>query len=186
MSTKLTTGKVRFSYVNIFEPKAPQGGGDPVYSITLLIPKNDTATVQKINAAMKEARDNFCSKNGASAIPVQFNHTMHDGDGVKDSGESYGAECKGCYVISVKSKQRPLIIDNFKQDITDPGQVYSGCYGRAVINFYGYSRQGKKGVSASLLGIQMLSEGEPLGTMATADDFNDGFTDADGGNIDFM
>ena len=154
MSTKLTTGKVRFSYVSIFEAKVPPQGGDPVYSITLLIPKNDTATVGKMKAAMQEARNNYCNKFGANAIPAQFNHTMHDGDGVRDSGEPYGAECKGCYVITVKSKQKPLIIDNFKQEITDPGQIYSGCYGRAVINFYGYNAAGKKGVSASLLGAK--------------------------------
>lgn len=34
----LVTGKVRFSYVNIFEPRAINGGEEK-YSITILIPK---------------------------------------------------------------------------------------------------------------------------------------------------
>ena len=41
----ITTGVVRASYVNIFQPRASQNGGDPKYSVTLLIPKNDTATI---------------------------------------------------------------------------------------------------------------------------------------------
>jgi len=174
--TKVVTGKVRFSYCNLFEAKEPQGGGDPKYSCTLLIPKSDTTTLEKIKAAIAEARENFCKKNGASALPVKPNHTMHDGDGVRDSGDPYGPECKGCYVITVSSKQKPVIVDSFRNPVTDPGEVYSGCYGRASINFYGYSRNGKKGISAGLLSIQKLHDGDALGgAMGSADDFDDGY-----------
>ena len=184
MATKVVTGKVRFSYVSIFEPKEPQGGGEPKYGLTLLIPKADTQTKGKIQAAMTEARDNFCKCNGANALPQKFNHTLHDGDGLRDSGEPYGPECHGCYVITVSSKQKPVIVDNMGNPITDPAEVYSGCFGRASINFYGYSQNGKKGVSAGLLAIQKLHEGEPFGTVGSADDFNDGY--ADGDADDFM
>ncbi len=179
MATKVVTGKVRFSYVNIFEAKEPQGGGDPKYSVTLLIPKSDTATVGKIKQAIAEARDNFCSRNGASALPQNPNHTLHDGDGTRDSGDPYGPECRGCYVITVSSKQKPVIVDNFRNPVTDPGEVYSGCFGRAAINFYGYSQNGKKGISAGLLSIQKLHDGDPFGTVGSADDFNDDYQDGE-------
>ena len=175
MSTKVVTGKVRFSFCNIFEAQAPQGGGEPKYGVTLLIPKSDTATLEKIKAAMAEARENFVKKNGANALPVKPNHTMHDGDGLRDSGEPYGPECKGCYVITVSNKNKPVIVDNFRNEITDPSEVYSGCYGRAAINFYGYNRNGKKGISASLLSVQKLHDGEPFGTAGSADDFDDDY-----------
>ena len=177
-TTKVITGKVRFSYVNIFEPNAQSE--DPKYSITLLIPKSDTVTIGKIKEAIAEARDAFCKKNGANALPAKPNHTLHDGDGLKDSGEPYGEECKGCYVISVSSKQKPVIVDSFRNPITDAGEVVSGDYGRAAINFYGYSRSGKKGVSAGLQSIQKLHDGEPLGgARGSADDFNDDFQDGE-------
>lgn len=178
MSTKVVTGKVRFSYCSIFEAREPQGGGDPKYSVTLLIPKSDTQTLGKIKAAMAEARENFCKKNGPNALPPKPNHTMHDGDGMRDSGEEFGPECKGNYVITVSSKQKPIIVDSFRNAITDPGEVYSGCYGRASINFYGYSKNGKKGISAGLLSIQKLHGGEPLGgSVGSADDFDDDYRD---------
>lgn len=177
MATKVVTGKVRFSYVNIFEPQENNNGGDPKYSVTLLIPKSDTATIGKIKEAMTEARENFCKRNGATALPQKPNHTLHDGDGVRDSGDPYGPECKGCYVITVSSKQKPVIVDSFRNQITDPGEVYSGCYGRASINFYGYNANGKKGISAGLLSIQKLHDGEPFGTVGSADDFADDFKD---------
>lgn len=178
MSTKVVTGKVRFSFCNIWEPKASQDGGDLKYSITLLIPKSDTATLGKIKAAIAEAREAFCKKNGASALPLQPITPLHDGDGTKPStGEPYGPECKGCYVISVSSKQKPVIVDSFRNEITDPAEVYSGCYGRASINFYGYSNK-KKGIGAGLLSIQKLHDGDPFGTVGSADDFNDDYKDA--------
>lgn len=179
MSTKVVTGKSRLSYANIFEPKAPQSGGDPKYSVTLLIPKTDTATLAKIKEAIADARENFCKRNGANALPVKPNTTLHDGDGVRDSGDPYGPECHGHYVITVSSKQKPVIVDRNGQPILDSSEVYSGCYGRASINFYGYSQAGKKGISAGLLAVQKLADGEPFGTVGSADDFNDGFKDDD-------
>ena len=179
MSTKVVTGKVRFSFCHIFEPQEPQGGGDPKYSVTLLIPKADKATLGKIKQAMDEAREKFCERNGANALPQKYNHTLHDGDGVRDSGDPYGPECKDCYVITVSSKQKPVIVDNMLNPVTDPGEVYSGCYGRASINFYGYNSNGKKGVSAGLLSVQKLYDGEPFGIVGSADDFADDYKDED-------
>ncbi len=184
MATKIVTGKVRFSYVNIFEPKAPQGGGEEKYSVTLLIPKSDTSTLEKIKAAIVEARENFVAKNGSNSLPAKPNHTLHDGDGVRESGDPYGPECKGCWVINVSSKQKPVVVDSFRNEITDPGEVYSGCYGRASINFYGYNSNGKKGISAGLLSIQKLHDGEPFGTVGSADDFDDDFKDDGAEDID--
>jgi hypothetical protein len=191
MATKVITGKVRLSYCNIFEPQTPQDGGEPKYSVTLLIPKTDTVTIGKIKAAMAEARDAFCKKNGAQALPANPVSPLHDGDGVKpNSGEPYGPECKGCYVLNVscKATQKPVVVDEFGNEISgpttvcsNPSAVYSGCYGRASINFYGYSNR-RKGIGAGLLGIKKLSDGEPFGTFGSASDFDDGWTDPEAGD----
>ena len=186
MSTKVVTGKVRLSFCQLFEPKAIDGGA-PKYSVTLLIPKSDTTTLGKIQAAMAEAADRFRQKNGAAALPANPINPLHDGDGVKpSSGEPYGPECKGCYVMAVScgEQQKPVVVDAFGQPITDPGEVYSGCYGRASINFYGYNNR-KKGIGAGLLAIQKLTDGEPFGTVGSADDFNDGYVDEAAGD-DFL
>ena len=186
MSTKVVTGKVRLSFCQLFEPKAIDGGA-PKYSVTLLIPKSDTATLGKIKAAMNEAADNFRKKNGAAALPANPINPLHDGDGMKPStGEPYGPECKGHYVMAVScsESQKPVVVDAAGNAILDPGEVYSGCYGRASINFYGYNNR-KKGIGAGLLAVQKLHDGEPFGTVGSADDFNDGWTDGGVGD-DFL
>lgn len=185
MSTKVVTGDCRFSYVQVFEPKSTDGG-DPKYSVQLLIPKSDTATLGKIKAAEHEAAENFRKRNGAASLPANPVSPLHDGDGVKpNSGEPYGPECKGHYVLSVSSKDKPIVVDHDGNAILNSAEVYSGCYGRASINFYGYSNR-RKGIGAGLLAIQKKYDGEPLGGVrGSADDFNDGYVGV-GMNDDFL
>ena len=108
MSTKITTGKVRFSFCHLFEPQPSKEGGKDKYSVTLLIPKKDTLTYNKMKAAIKEAADRYREKNGPRSLPEKFNTTIHDGDGVRDSGEPYGDECKDCWVITVTTQKKPV------------------------------------------------------------------------------
>ena len=55
MATKVITGvNTRWSYANVWEPKSINGG-TPKYSVSLIIPKSDTKTVEKIQAAIEEA-----------------------------------------------------------------------------------------------------------------------------------
>ena len=55
MSTKVVTGKVRFSYANVWEPQSVNGS-DPKYSVSLIIPKSDKKTIEKIKAAIEVAK----------------------------------------------------------------------------------------------------------------------------------
>ena len=182
MSTKITTGKVRFSYCTLIEPRKSTDGGKDKYSVTLLIPKTDKKTYAKIKEALKEADAKYREKNGAKSLPPKPNTTLHDGDGVRgESGEAFGAECKNCWVITVTTTKKPVIFDRERNEI-DAEEVYSGCYGRAVINFAAYNHNDtKKGISAYLVSLQKLSDGEPLGggAVASADDYDDDYEDDD-------
>ena len=52
---KVITGpNTRWSYANVWEPKSINGGA-PKYSVSLIIPKSDTKTVSKIQAAIEAA-----------------------------------------------------------------------------------------------------------------------------------
>ena len=52
--TKVVTGVVRLSYANVWEP-ASINGSNPKYSVSLIIPKTDTKTIDAINAAVDAA-----------------------------------------------------------------------------------------------------------------------------------
>jgi len=176
-TTKIRTGKVRLSYCNLFNPKVFDNG-PPKYSVTLLIPKEDKTTINLINAAMEAAKASWTQKNGKK-LPSNLKHTLHDGDGDRPNGGEFGVECKGHYVITVSTKDKPRLVNREKQDITDSTVIYSGCYAYAVINFYVFDNNGNKGVSAGLNGIMKLYDGEPLsGAVITDKDWGD-FEDED-------
>lgn len=182
MSTQITTGKVRFSYCSLFEPRAAVAGGQENYSVTLLIDKGDKFTLDKIKAAIEEAKQNYLQKNSGKKLPSGLKTTLHDGDGERPNGGDFGPECAGCYVMTVSSKNKPVLVDKNKTPITDPQDLYSGCYGRAIINFYVYDTNGNKGVSAGLNGVMKLHDGEPLsGGVVTDADWDDDWEDPEAG-----
>ena len=53
--TKVVTGVCRFSYANLWEPKAMDENSKAKYSVSLIIPKSDTKTLDKIRAAIQAA-----------------------------------------------------------------------------------------------------------------------------------
>lgn len=174
--TKVITGvNTRWSYANVWHPKAINGGA-PKYSVSLIIPKSDTATVNKIKAAIQAAYDDGESKlkgNGKSVPPLSALKTpMRDGDLERPDDDAY----KNAYFINANSATAPGIVDSDRQPIIDTSEVYSGVYGRASINFYAFNSNGNKGIACGLNNLQKIKDGEPLGGKSRAED---DFADAD-------
>ncbi|NBT76541.1 MAG: DUF2815 family protein [Betaproteobacteria bacterium] len=162
--TKVVTGKVRLSYVNIFTPRVGPSGGDPKYSVCVLIPKSDKATVDKVKAAVEAAKQAGTATFGGK-VPAGVKSPLRDGD-----TEREGPEYKGHYFINCNSKQRPNVVDAAVNPILSQDEVYSGCYGRVSINFYAYNQSGNKGVGAGLQNVQKIADGDPLSGRSRAED----------------
>jgi len=168
-TTKVVTGKVRLSYAFLFEARAPRENpeGEKKFSTSILIPKTDKETLTKIKAAQEAA----IAAKWPGKRPAKIAMTLHDGDGVKEkTGEPYGPECKGHYVMAVSSKMRPGIVDTDMNKIIDSSEISSGDYARVSINAYAYDVSGNRGVSFGLGNVQFLSKGEPLGGSTRAED----------------
>ncbi|NYV67254.1 DUF2815 family protein [Bacillus sp. Gen3] len=176
-NTRVVTGEVRLSYVNLLKPRASLQGGEEKYSVTILLPKSDVQTKQMLDAAIEAAKQIGKEKKWNGVIPPMVSIPIHDGDGVKPSdGLPFGPECKGHWVFSASSKvdQPPKIVDANLNPILDPTEIYSGMYGRIAVNFAPYAAQGKKGIGCYLsTNVQKTRDGEPLGASApaAADDF---------------
>lgn len=139
----VTTGKVRLSYCHVWQPQTPQNGGDPKYSVTILIPKSDAATVNALFQEMEQAKQAGVANVWGGTLPPIVKIPLYDGDGVRPSGEAFGPECKGCMVITASSKSQPQVVDLNVQPILNQAEVYSGCYGRVSLNFFAYNQAGK-------------------------------------------
>lgn len=165
----ITTGKVRASYVNIFQPRVPENGGDPKYSVTLLIPKTDMATLNAIFAEIERAKQEGAQKFNGS-IPPMCKTPIYDGDGYRPSGEAFGEECRGHMVMTASSKNPVVVVGLNMQNIINPAEVYSGCYIRASLSFFAYNSNGNKGIGCGLNAVQKIEDGEPLAMHISAEE----------------
>ena len=171
MVSKITTGKVRFSYVFLFEPRAPKDkpDGEKKYSVTLLIPKSDKATVKALRDAEKQCAEENAGVWGGR-VPTNLKSIIHDGDVEADLETN--PEYAGHFYMTVSAGERykPNLVDARMQEIIDPQDLYSGCYGRVSLMPFAYNFQGNKGVSFGLRNVQVLQKGEPLGGISRAED----------------
>ena len=165
---KVITGKdTRWSYANVWEAKSINGG-TPKFSVSLIVPKSDTVTVEKIKAAIQAAYEDGQAKlkgNGRSVPPLTAIKTpLRDGDTERPDDPAYA----GCYFINANSATAPGIVDADLNPILSRSEVYSGVYGRASISFYAFNSNGNKGIACGLNNLQKIRDGEPLGGKASA------------------
>ena len=166
-STKVVTGKVRFCFLNVFEPAAMNEGDQPKYSICILIPKSDAKTIGAINKAVEAAKvagkAKIADKNGK--IPSTIKVPLRDGD--EERGDDPAFE--NMMFLNANSTRRPAIVDKNLNPIMEKDEFYSGCYGRVSLNFYAFNVQ-SKGIAAGLQNIQKLEDGEMLSGGSTVEE----------------
>lgn len=173
--TKVLIGEVRFSYAHVFTPDSIDGA-EPKYSVSIIIPKSNEALVTKIKAAIATAA-NTAKSSLWGGKTAGWKNPLRDGDEERPDDPAY----EGAYFINASSKRQPGIVKpgvvngkNAAVAITDENEFYSGCYGYASVNFYGYAKNGNKGVAAGLNNVLKTKDGEFLGGRASADtDFNE-------------
>ncbi|UTG84513.1 DUF2815 family protein [Bacillus paranthracis] len=178
-STKVITEKIRLSFAHLFEPYAINGG-EPKYSVSILIPKTAKKTLAKLDAAVEAAKEEGKGKWGGK-IPHNLKLPVRDGDLERPDDPAY----VGHVFFTASSKSRPDIAKPNGKDangktkfliITDPDEVYSGCYAKASLNAYPFNANGNRGIAIGLNSIVKVQDGEPLGGRSS---INEDFSDED-------
>lgn len=175
---KVITGpETRWSYANLWEPKSINGG-TPKFSVSLIIPKSDAKTIDKVKAAIEAAYREGEAKlrgNGKSVPPLaSIKNPLRDGDAERPDDEAYA----NAYFINANATTAPGIVDANCNPVLTRSEVYSGVYGRASISFYAFNSNGNKGIACGLNNLQKIRDGAPLGGKASAEsDFATGDED---------
>lgn len=175
-ANQVTTGKVRFSYVHIFEKHAFDS--DPSkeqYSLCVLIPKDDKKTLASIARAIETAKEIGKPKMWDNKIPAKLWNPLRDGDEEHPEDEAF----EGHYFLNAKSNTKPGIVDRNLERILDPEEVYSGCYGRVSLTFFPFNSAGNRGVGVGLNNVQKVADGERLGGRSNAEDDFEEYDDED-------
>ena len=177
MSTKVTTGKVRLSYLVVDTARAMEEGETPKFSSAILLPKlingKPNPDIAKIDAAIEEAKLIGKSKKWQGNIPPVLKLPWRDGDVEKPEDEAY----KGHLFFNASNERKPILLDMDKRPLANASDLYSGAYARVAINFFPFAGK-SKGVAVSLESILKLEDGESLGGgIVTYDDAVAAFSD---------
>lgn len=162
VETKVIAGLVRFSYAHVWEPYAMEGS-DLRYSVSLIIPKDNTELIAKIKKAINAALIAGKAKFGNKVTPA-IKLPLRDGDIEKAGDDAY----QNSFYIGASSRTKPTIVNALKQPITNEEDFYSGCYGYASINFYVSDKGGIK-VCCGLNHLLKAKDGDFLGGKSSAD-----------------
>jgi len=134
VSTKVITGIVRLSYVNVWEPASINGGAEK-YSVSVIIPKSDKKTISAVNAAIDASIKESARKFGGK-VPnkATLKLPLRDGDIERDD-EAYADS----YFVNANSKVAPQVVDKELNPVINRGEVYSGIYARVSLTFYAFN-----------------------------------------------
>lgn len=167
LPNEFVTGECRLSYVTLDVARAINGVGAPQYSLKILIPKTDTATLTDLKKAMEAAKANGVTegkkpfKSFSEALLATMRVNLDDGD-VKFPDNP---ECAGHWCLNAKTPQDkpPGILNEKKERVTNPTDIYSGMYGKVHVQLYPYDIAGNRGVGVSLQNVMKTKDGDPLG-----------------------
>jgi Enterobacter phage Enc34, ssDNA-binding protein len=178
---RLMIRDVRLAFPNLWKATAPSSGGEPAFSASFIMPPNHPQ-MKEVNAALNAvAKEKWGAKAPAiyKALESSDKLCLHDGD-TKAEYDGY----EGNKFISTRSKVRPTVIDQQRQELTEAdGKPYSGCYVNASIELWAQDNNYGKRVNAQLRGVQFLRDGDAFAggsRPADADEFDEiGVADGD-------
>ena len=205
MRVTYQTPAFRLSYPSLFEAKPTlndkPGAPDLKYGITMLFPKKAVAEAlkaQKHKAAqwmstdncmgfwseiVKVARGNFGPEINLQGLKLT---KFRDGDKPKETSGKIEENEKGFIVVRTTSKDKPQCLRQDKTVITDPGELYAGCWVRGLLTIAPFYKP-NHGVTIYLAGVQKLADDAPFSSRPRAEDEFDavamdqsGVTSADG------
>lgn len=191
LNTKVKTGVVRFSFCHLFTPTAFAEGQQKKYSIALMVDKNDKATLTALKQAYENAKQVGVQKYGARFAnlandllckPNDKLGLIKDGD--SDPRYNEQEDNHGMFILNAKCSTAPGVYakETGTTQLTAEQEdvVYSGCYGKASINFFAYQQAGNTGIGIGLNNVLKTADGDNLGGRVSGSvDFAEDFADED-------
>lgn len=187
MAQKIKLSNVRVAFASDLFVAKVQGDDPkalPKFGCTFLIDPT-SPQIATINAAIEAAA---VEKFGAKAAVVLKGMRATEKAGLRDGDLKSYAGYAGNMYISASNTMRPTVIDADKTPlVAADGKPYSGCVVNASIEVWAYDHpKGGKGISATVLGVQFVKDGEKFGSgssVADESDFDDVSTGADADSL---
>lgn len=170
--SKTVTPEFRVAFPAVFQPKRNDLNGKDEFSIVALFPKG-----ADLSGLKKAANDAAVKKFGAdtSKWPPGMRSPFRDqGERIeaakrenKPAPQGYEA---GAIYLTLRSTQRPGVVDQNVQEIIDQADFYGGCWAKASLNAYAYDQKGNRGVAFGLGNLQKVRDDDYFGNRTKPQD----------------
>lgn len=163
-NTKFVTPEIVCSYPALFVAEDPFNSGQPKFSLSIPIKKDDKealANIQQciVNAAVNKWGEKKKDLKGLTLPLADADQTDRADDPIYS----------GTYYFNAKSNKRPGVVGLDLQPIMDEDEIYPGCIIRASMTFYGYDFNNKKGIAVGLQNVMKVRDGERIGGGSSAE-----------------
>ena len=197
---KVIVKNATLGFNDLFKAKPVKGSDVLKFSATLIVNER-TSIVYTVDGEKKIAKPDVLQAISEKVIKEKFNGKLpakaqnwlyNKADGtttrekyINDEGEFWaGIDENSWYISASKPEEKTkngkmTVLNQIKKPIeANEGILFSGCEVNAVIDIYAFDatdKNGGKGATASLEGIQLVKAGEPLGFVPTdaTEDFDE-------------
>jgi hypothetical protein len=153
-TVKIITPTFRIAFHSLLRPHKFDNEKDEKYKIGMLFPKGtDLSDLKK--KTLKYAKAAFGTK--PTKEQLKYTWTKIDED------NKYGEEFTGCIFIKAKSFTKLALLDEDREEVIDPGEIYKGRQARAVMHPFYYEDPSPGGISFDLDAVQLLDHDERIG-----------------------
>lgn len=150
--TIVWTAECPITYVDLYTPREPHfEGSKPQYQCIVLIDKKDTATLDELKKALTAAENKLTETNADQP----FESFLNDGDIREDRNGQQISGFVGRWYFTAKNQNKPNLYKLTQSGAvpTEEGDIRNWDKGQAVIQLRAYDYQGRKGVSARIIGF---------------------------------
>lgn len=173
-SDDFKTPPCRLSFAQTLFKARAQENGKPKYGCTLIFPKDARAALEKHVADVIKAQWGEKGLEKAKAGLIKSPFLAGDGKEArnKTSGELHPGMSADVFFIRVQANEdRPPVVRYKDPNIpATADEVYSGCYGFAVINAFAWNNpQNGDGVSFGIQYFQKTKDGDRIGGSGQVD-----------------
>ena len=152
LSKKVVTNKVCMNFPSLFRvnDNTKNGNSIPKYGTTIIVDKNDEETLNKMYSAIKNA-----AEEGGFADESFFKSPLNDGDVLHPGENLY----KNSMYLYASSSLPPRVVDHKVEEIKFRRDEFpSGTIAKVSLVFVPYKFNGKCGVSATLINVQVFPQ----------------------------
>lgn len=153
--------RIAFPWLSKVRPNKPGDTKIEKYGAVVLIPKTETALVERARAAIKAA---FLSKFGDAAKLSKDKQPMKDGDAPEFEDDDAPGKFPGYMYFNVGAypEHPPVLKHADKSPMTNPAALSSGDWAYVSVKARAYAFENTKGVSFDILGLRMVKKGDPI------------------------